>query len=299
MSETAGHLIHIGYAKAGSKFLQRWFEAHPDLAYRTGGLGGYRSVHDLSAEAASPADRPRWRVTSCEDLAAPQADAGSLVVDYERAMQRRWVDGQTAARDALVRMFPGARILIVTRGFRLMILSSYSQYVRSGGREDFATLLRHGGDNHPWDYDRLIGDYRAAFGRDHVIVLPYELLRDDPGAFTRAIETRLGVSHFAPAPEAVNLSLSPIELLWYPRLSRLIERVPVGARLKRRLRSSYFDAVDGQRIAWLPRLLQRLRPGSPVTSDLVGDEALATMRGLAETLRDEPLYRAYAADYLL
>jgi hypothetical protein len=35
------HLIHIGYAKAGSKFLQRWFEAHPDLAYRTAGLGGF------------------------------------------------------------------------------------------------------------------------------------------------------------------------------------------------------------------------------------------------------------------
>lgn len=293
-----GHLIHVGYAKAGSTFLQRWFEAHPDLAYRTGGLGGYRTVYDLAAEAPAPAGGAAWRVTSCEDLAAPKADIGSLVVDYDRAMRSVWADRQAAARARLALLFPNAHILIVTRGFRSMILSSYSQYVRSGGREDLEALLRSGGDNHPWNYDRLVAGYRDSFGADRVIVLPYELLRADPAAFTSAIEARLGLSGFPPDPEPVNASLSPVELRWYPRLSRALERLPVGKAARRRLRSAYFASVDSGGLAWLPRLLQRLRPAAPVTSDLIGENALAPLRGLADGLRNEPGYRPWAADYL-
>jgi hypothetical protein len=293
----SGHLVHIVYAKAGSKFLQRWFEAHPDLAYRTAGLGGFRSVYDLSAEAAA-GGRSAWRVTSCEDLAAPRADVGSLVVDYERAMRSSWADRQSAARDLLALIFPGAHILIVTRGFRSMIYSSYSQFVRSGGREDLEALLGRGDDNHPWNYDRLIGQYREAFGAGRVIVLPYELLRSDPAAFTAAIEARLGLRPFPPDPDPVNASLSPAELRWYPRLSRLIDRLPVGNRVRRRLRSAWFRGIDGGRLAWLPALLQRVRPAVPVTQDLIGSRDVEPMRGLASSLRDEPLYRPFAADYL-
>jgi len=295
----AGHLIHVGYAKAGSTFLQRWFEAHPHLSYRTGGLGGYRSVYDLTAEASAARGDTSWRVTSCEDLAAPQADVGSLVIDYERAMSGSWEERQATARASLARMFPNAHILIVTRGFRSMIYSSYSQYVRSGGREDLETLLRAGGDNHPWNYDRLIRGYRDAFGSERVLVLPYELLRSDPAQFTEAIEAWLGVPSFRPDPAAVNSSLSAVELRWYPRLSRLVERLPVGNGAKRRLRAGYFDAVDKGRIAWLPRLLQRARPAAPVTPDMIGEQALAPLRGRAECLRSEPLYQPYADDYLL
>ena len=42
-----GHLIHIGYAKAGSSFLRSWFAQHPQLAYAEGGIAGFPDVHAL------------------------------------------------------------------------------------------------------------------------------------------------------------------------------------------------------------------------------------------------------------
>ena len=298
MSTVPGHLIHIGYSKAGSTFLQRWFEAHPHLAYSTGGIGGYRSVYAISTEVASGREDNRWRVTSCENLSAPQADAGTLVVDYERAMRSSWADRQSAARAHLARMFPNAHILIVTRGFRSMILSSYSQYVRSGGREDFETLNQGQRDNHPWDYDGLIRGYRDDFGDDRVIVLPWELLRDDPARFTAILEGRLGIAAFVPKAETVNPSLSPVELRWYPRLSRRLESLPVPAAVRRRLQARYFAAVDRGRLAWLVPILQRLRPAPPFAADLAGGDLLEGLRGHGEILARDPLYRPYAADYL-
>jgi hypothetical protein len=293
-----GHLIHIGYAKAGSTYLQRWFEAHPGLAYSTRGLGGYRSVYAIAAEAAGGRLDGRWRVTSCEDLSAPQADVGQLVIDYEEAMRGSWANRQDAARPLLAGLFPDAHILIVTRGFRSMILSSYSQYVRSGGSEDFESLTAGTRDNHPWDYDRLIEGYRAVFGAERVIVLPFELLRDDPASFTATLESRLGLAPFPPKGDRANPSLSPLELRWYPKLSRRLERLPVGLATRRRLQARYFAAVDKGRLAWLARLLQRLRPAPPFASGLVDDDFLEGMRGCGEGLARVPLYRPYAADYL-
>lgn len=293
-----GHLIHIGYAKAGSTFLQRWFEAHPDLAYSAGGLAGYRSVYALAAEAATGAGDGRWRVTSCENLAAPQADAGLQLVDYERAMRSSWAERQSAARARLLRTFPDAHILIVTRGFRSMILSSYSQYVRSGGSQDFETLNQGDRANHPWDFDALIQGYRKDFGEARVIVLPYELLRDDPARFTASLESRLGIAAFPAKRETVNPSLSPVEMRWYPRLSRRIERLPVGAALRRRLQARYFAAVDKGRLAGLVRLMQHLRPAPPFASHLIDDDLLGGMRGRSGSLARDPIYRPYAADYL-
>ena len=42
------HLIHIGFPKAASTFLQHWFDRHPEIAYRPGGLAGMHTVYDLS-----------------------------------------------------------------------------------------------------------------------------------------------------------------------------------------------------------------------------------------------------------
>ncbi len=123
---------------------------------------------------------------------------------------------QERACALLADMFPDAHVLIVIRGFRSMILSSYSQYVRVGlyGRPE--TQVWQGGEN-PWQYDETIAMYRARFG-DRVIVLPYELLARDPVAFRGEMERRLGVAPFAFTDRVVNRSLSPVELRWYPRL---------------------------------------------------------------------------------
>ena len=63
----------------------------------------------------------------------------------------------------------------------------------------------------PWHYDVLIGDYRAAFGSDKVILLPYELLRQDPARFAGEIERRLGLDPGPILEDRANRALSPVE----------------------------------------------------------------------------------------
>jgi len=162
------HLLHVGYPKAGSKFLQRWFASHPQLAYVEGGIAGFRDVHAIIRDGAIRTGDPLYRVTSAEGLSAPNASAGQVMVDYASPRVRRTADAQLEVCRTLAELFPNAVVLIVTRGFRSMILSSYSQFVRSGGYADLADLVamaRKGehdwlADLAPWDYDRLIGAYR-------------------------------------------------------------------------------------------------------------------------------------------
>lgn len=296
-----GHLIHIGYPKTGSTFLQHWFAGHPQLAFSDGAIAGFRDVYAIARESVRPRAEVLYRVTSCEGLTAPHANVGEAVVDYVRERHVDMASSQAIVCTQLADLFPNARVLIVTRGFRAMILSSYSQYVRSGGDADLAELVRSGAAAYerlrevdPWNYDALLDLYTRAFGDEHVIVMPYELLRDDVEGFTRALEMRLGLAHFAMKPERVNASLSPAEMYWYPRLTRVAHALPIGSRLRR----LYHRGAFANRFRLPIKVLQRVRPGQPVTADVIPVDVVNAYRGKAERLRANPLYAAYAADYL-
>jgi hypothetical protein len=287
----AGHLLHVGYPKTGSTFLRRWFAAHPQLAYGTGALAGYRDVYDIVRQGVAPRAGVLYRVTSCEEFTAPRRDPGSVIVSYKDP-----VDPAVAQEDicsSLATLFPNAHVLIVTRGFRAMILSSFSQYVRTGGDATLEHLIAHPPVADPWDYDHVVGLYRRAFGADQVMVMPYELLRDDADRFLRTIENGLGLTHVIVPPDRVNMSLSPVEMHWYPRLTRAVCRLPIGSRLKRR----YLHGAYVNRFRRVIAMLQRVRPGTPVTADAIPDHVVAAYRGKARTLRDNPLYAPYARDY--
>lgn len=292
------HLLHIGYPKAGSTYLQRWFESHPQLAFEDGGIAGFRSVYAIAQAAASSRAEPLVRVTSCEALASPGEDAGRTSIDYDTYRRFDMADAQTRACSTLASLFPGAMVLIVTRGFRAVILSALSQYARSGGDLDVAELIGKADRDHDltvvFHYDRLIAEYQRAFGAANVLVLPFELLRDDAGAFLRALAAPLGIDAHAAPRERVNEGLSPVELYWYPRLTRFVRRLR-----SRRLFDTYIAAAQRNRLRRGIAVLQRLRPGAPVTAASIPEEFVNAFRGRAESLRGNPLYAAYAAEYLL
>lgn len=288
-----GHLIHVGYPKAGSTYLQRWFDRHPQLAYAEGGIAGFRQVYDIASQAAEPAQGIRCRVTSSELLTAPRSDSAARTVpDWEW----RW-DGAEQERvcASLALLFPSATVLIVTRGFRSMILSSYSQFVRSGSSRSLAELASQALIHGPWDYDSLIAAYRAAFGAGNVLLLPYELLKDDSARFLGEIERRLGLDPGPVAQDRANASLSPVELAWYPRLARAARSLPLGGAAAQKLLAR---AAFRNRLRPAIRMLQYLRPRETVTADRIGPELVEFFRGRADCLRDEPLYAPYADDYL-
>lgn len=288
----AGHLVHVGYPKTGSTFLQRWFSAHPQLAHVPGGIAGHADAFGIARAAVSRDPAIRFRVTSDEELTVPNPEAG------HRGL-RTFADGaapgdaQQRACALLAGLFPTAHVLVVTRGYRGMWLSAYSEYVRFGGTADLG--------GHPrdwWDFDGVIGAYETAFpGR--VVVLPYELLRDDASAFLRAIEERLGLDHHPAEPGRVHPSLSPVELRWYPRLTRLALALPLPGRVRRRALDRYGRLVRANRLGRLVALLQLVAPAAPVTGEGVPQQAFEALRGRAETLRGRPYYAAYHRDYLL
>ena len=286
-----GHLLHVGYPKTGTKFLSEWFGAHPQLAYRLGSLAGYSDVYEVVRDGVAPRPGVLYRVTSFEGLTAPRRDPRGVIVSYDDSVDP--TRAQENICTSLAMLFPNAHVLIVTRGFRAMILSSFSQYVRSGGDATLEQLIARSPLADPWDYDRVVGMYRRAFGDHKVIVMPYELLRDDADRFLRTIEDCLGLTHFSVPPDRVNASLSPIEMYWYPRVTRTLCRLPIGARLKR----LYLHGVFVNRFRRAIALLQRVRPGTPVTADAIPDHVVAAYRGKARSLRDEPCYAPYARDY--
>jgi hypothetical protein len=298
-----GHLIHIGYPKTGSNFLRRWFAAHPQLSYREGAIGGFANVLDIVRQGEAAPAQPAFRVTSSEGLATPHADIGADPSDPDRGHQRSTPAAQAAVCATLAAIFPNAHILIVTRGFRSMILSAYSQYVRTGGELALDRFIapRDGGlaaRDDVWSYSQLVGLYRDAFA-DRVITLPYELLRDHPARFIREIESRLGIDHQDLLPERRNASLTPVELAWYPRLTRRVRALPVGRRVRRKIERTYLGLAMANRLRRPIAILQRVRPLRPVTGELLTDEAVGAWRGLAEPLRGDPVYAPYAKDYLL
>lgn len=276
----SGHLLHVGYPKTGSNFLRRWFRDHPQLAYSEGGIAGFQSVYDIARQGAAPQEDVRYRVTSSE----------SIVLSDTRTDP---AEAQERTCTLLADLFPNAHVLIVTRGFRSMIFSSYSQFIRSGADVTLEEFVAHPLLGQPWDYDRVLAMYERAFGAEKVIVLPYELLRDDADRFVRALEERLGLTHQAAKPGRVNTSLSAAEMYWYPRWTRVVQRLPIGSRLKH----LYLRGIFANRFRSAVAALQRVRPGTPVTADAIPEELIASYRAKASLLRAHPLYAPYARDY--
>lgn len=284
--------MHIGFPKAGSTFLQCWFAAHPELAFAPDRLGGYRSTWDLTLDVVSRDEDHRRGVTSCEGFAIPMPRTRDGPIRLPPAGDEQW-----RVCDRLAGLFPAAEILIVTRGFRGAIVSSYSEYVRHGGTLDFAAFA----DGLPprlWHYDAIIALYRARFG-GRVNVLPYELLRDDPAGFLRVLADRLGLDGPGTVPGQVNPSLEPMQLAWYPVGSRLVDRLIRSGRLPRRAQAAWIRTIRPGRLRTPSRVLYAVRRRNPADGEALGARVLERFRGLADGLRNDPLYAPYLAEYLI
>jgi len=302
----AQHLIHIGYPKAGSTFLQAWFERHPELCYVIGGLGGFHNVYEI----ARPSDKAyKYYVTSCEGLSTPHNSAGEIDVAYggaEPDTNNRTRESQSSVCSVLKSLYPGSRVIIITRGFKAMIVSSYSQYVRMGGRLHLKGMCQHllgllqNDTMQYFDFDGLIQMYGEAFGDSNLIVLPYELLRDDQNKFLAVLEEKLGLEHVEIKLGRVNPSLSPEELYWYPLISHAVSAGAsrLGSARFQRIYRWYVSKTLDNRLHRLIKVLRLLRPDRKVTEADFPLEILSYCEGKATRLKDDPLYAPYAAEYL-
>ena len=298
----------MGYITAGSSWLPEWFGRHPQVAFAPGGLSGYRTVFDLIGAAASAGQAPRLFVVSEERL------TGGLTVPdgyFRLLLRHRGVHGESPPIRAnqaricewLRRLYPEGRVLIVTRGFAGALRSVYSQVIRLGSDlpfHDFLDLYRSYIAD--WlNYDYVLGLYRKAFGDERVLVVPFELLRADEGAFAAMLERELGLAPAGARLGRVYPSMAPEHLYWYATVSRAV--VARAARhlsddRAMRLYMLYAHGVVDRRwangvIRGVSRIVRRravldIPPGY-----------LELFRGRASALGELPLYGPYRAEYLV
>ena len=305
------HLIHIGFPKAASTFLQEWFRRHPELFYQHGALAGFYNIYEISRRASTPEAEANYKyyVTSDESLVFPKPSTGGYAVENGAGMPVQKVPytvSQKRVCQMLKDIFPNASVLLITRGFKNFILSGYSQYVRAGGTLGLEDLLQMSRDSdeaaqQSVDYDYIYQLYASAFGEENLIVLPFELLRDDQKRFFSTLEERLGLEPFKHNIGRINESLSDEELYWYPRISRRVSRLAqkLGEARYARVYGWYIHQTLNRRLEKIARALCYLRKAETLGGSDIPAEFIEQCRGRASVFSGNPLYESYRAEYLL
>jgi len=190
-------LVHVGYHKTGTTWLQRVlfkrtavglraaaakYQLHPLLVHpRAIDFDAAGAKCELGALVEAAARDGSYPVVSSEELCGSPHTGGVLEKEFA---------------DRIAAVLPGARILVVVREQKAMLVSSYKQYVRAGGILSLETYLspRLLGDvrscNPDWRhfrYDALVDYYRRLFGPDRVLVLSYEGFVAQPADFVRRV----------------------------------------------------------------------------------------------------------------
>jgi hypothetical protein len=264
-------LLHIGYHKTGSRWLRFLFFGNPQTGFGwVDKTGADHPVRRLVGARPFEFDAEQSRAEFDPLLRGIEDDGLSPVVSFERFSGNPFSGGYDSKEiaDRLVEVFPDARVLVVLREQRSMIVSTYKQYVREGGAlppSKFMLPPTSRSMRVPWfdlrhfEYHHLLSYYRHLFGPGSVLALPYEQFIADPRSFVEDIgrfagrpldnETLASLpfeSRTNPAPPAtaiaarrwlnrlgVRSDLNPAPLLASPafwRLGKRIDRVSLAPR---------------------------------------------------------------------
>jgi hypothetical protein len=220
---TGDVLLHVGYHKTGTTWLQRdvFSGGVPGFAlpWHRGVLNdAFVTVHDFDFTRQGALDllETTRRVPESSDTVDVLSHERLSGNPHSGGYDSRWI------ADRLHATFPSAHVLIVIRRQPEMILSAYKQYVREGGAQPLDRYLhppRRGRARVPqfslgfFEYDRLIRCYHELFGSAAVLVLPFESLGPDPVAFVARISSLAGVAAPASVPDGRrNVGLSGVSV---------------------------------------------------------------------------------------
>ena len=178
-------LLHVGYHKTGTTWLQR------DFFVKKFGYRQMLSHEDVSRFLvdANEFDKRAEPLGAMMAERARQPDDGTVpVISSETLCGNPFYGGTGATTYArtLAEAFPDARVLITIREQIRMLTSVYMQYISRGGTKRPEAFFLEG--NAPgyarfsaahFRYHRLVGLYRDLFGPDNVLVLTQERMAGD------------------------------------------------------------------------------------------------------------------------
>lgn len=231
-------LIHIGYHKTGSSWLQKHLFDNLDV-----GFVSPFSRPDMKALLVNPNaldfQREKARALLLPPILGVSKRSMTPVLSEERFSGNPHSGGYDSKEIAnrLRSVIPEARVLIVIREQKGMILSTYRQYVLIGGPCSLNAYLHPPStkriplfDFEHFKYHRLIALYQELFDRSNVLVLPYEMFQQQPDLFVSRI------TQFADArtprdlsySSGVNVSLSGLSIALKRHLNRFLVRDSVN-----------------------------------------------------------------------
>lgn len=232
-------LIHIGYPKTGTTWLQKHVFSNTSLGFRRVDTALVRQQFvEANLFDFDPND---CRQRLAAELAAAHREGCLPVLSYERLSGHTFFGGYDARliADRLHEVYPRGKVLLVIREQRAMIYSGYQQYVRGGGvlgLRDYLCppcrprrmaprfTLEH------YAYHRQILHYQRLFGPANVLVLPMEQLRAEPVRFVEEIGrfARVDLAPEAlgalPFSERTNAGMTPLAVAVVRWLHRLFAR---------------------------------------------------------------------------
>lgn len=188
-------LIHIGYVKTGSTWLQKHMLPNKSLGYKAL-VGRYEIQSKLFPQYELWYDPSIFRQELEKNSRSFDFDKFVPILSNERISGNAMSGGFDAIilADRLYEAIPDARILIVIREQRKMALSIYKQFVSEGGAislKHFINQLPYA--KVPWfdkqflEFHHLIAYYQKLFGEDDVLVLPFEHFLRSKVEFCNAI----------------------------------------------------------------------------------------------------------------
>lgn len=291
-------LLHIGYPKTGSTFLKEWFDKHPQIHHRNTGIVGFQQTTEINQHIWEFPDLPfDYYVMSSEALTVwwGPIEMGEKIRLYDIGLH------QNRVCEFLYNLFPGAKVMIVLRGYESMIRSLYSSYVRAGGALNFNEFLKQYNDEvlmQFLNYDRTLQVYEERFGVDNILALPYELLQDSPQKFLSEVNGWLNIENFETNTDKRNESLNPIELFWIPKLSGFVFRVLGVFGRKRRLIwfNDYIQNVRRGKFRFLVRLLSIFnRKGADLK---IPEDLLRKYMSMAGKVKENKSFQPYIERYV-
>ena len=187
-------LIHIGYPKALSKWCQR------QLFISEFGFEKVMGTFEAQAKLIDPPVfnfNPENVKNFFQQRAKNKPNKKYVpVITSENLCGHIFCGGFNAKElaDRIKMVFSNARILIIVREQQSMIRSLYSEHIAWGLPHSLKRFM------HPIDprlapqfqldylkYDKLIIYYQALFGKQNVLVLPYELFKYEPEKFLQSL----------------------------------------------------------------------------------------------------------------
>ncbi len=203
-------IIHIGFHKTGSTFLQNYFSLHPSIYHDRTRFKYYEETGLIDEELLETDLNYKYDVLSEELLSiwSGNIDGTSPFSKYQLDFDIQKKQHEVAKR--LKNLFPNAKVIIVVRDIRTLINAIYSQYLFSGGtksikhqlKEQWELLLKM------YNYDYVIKCYLDYFGKDNVVILPFEFLKENPKEFLIYLENKFGFKHFDFSTDKIHSSLN-------------------------------------------------------------------------------------------